>query len=166
MAKGGIVLGVIALLLGAGGLGFGLITWINQQSTQLTQSPPEFWYDYKEEIYTPPDLIYVNVPDLYVIVELVDAAMVHLLFTASSRILPDTLGFADMLFYFWIDGVQLTDPFTRAGPYQGDATYQYYPVVLQHSQILAAGIHNISITVFSETAGNFIRSSCLSVTLY
>jgi len=45
MGKGGAVLGVIALILGAGALGFGLITWIDQGKT-------DFWYDYKEDIYT------------------------------------------------------------------------------------------------------------------
>jgi len=71
-----------------------------------------------------------------------------------------------MIFYFWIDGVRLTNPFTRAGPYQGDATYQYYPVTLQYSQTLSKGTHNISIVVISETAGNLIRSSSLAVTRY
>ena len=71
-----------------------------------------------------------------------------------------------MIFYFWIDGVRLIDPFTRAGPYQGDVTYQYYSVALQHSQVLNAGIHNISISVISETPGNLMRSSCLAVNRY
>ena len=159
MGKGGVVLGILALLLGAGGLGFGLINWMSQSKTT-------FWYDYKEDIFTPPDLEYVTVPDLFVVIELDANAMIHMLFTASTRILPDPVSFADMLFYFWIDGVRLTDPFTRAGPYQGDATYQYYPVVLQHAQTLTAGTHNISIVVFSETAGNFMRSSALSVNRY
>jgi hypothetical protein len=159
MAKGGIILGIIALILGAGGLGFGLITWIDQGKT-------DFWYDYKEDIYTPPDLVYETVPDLFVIVSLDTTATIHILFTTSTRILPNPGSYADMIFYFWIDGVRLSDPFTRAGPFQGTATYQYYPVVLQHSLILSAGIHNISISVISETAGNFMRSSCLAVTRY
>ena len=159
MGKGGIVLGIFALILGASGLAFGLITWIDQGKT-------DFWYDYKEDIYTPPYLEYVTIPDLYVIVKLDTSSTVHLLFTTSTRILPDPIGFADMFFYFWIDGVRLLNPFTRAGPYQGDATYQYYPVALQHSQILSAGSHNITIVVISEKAGNFMRSSGLAVTRY
>jgi len=98
MGKSGVVLGVIALLLGAGGLTFGLLTWIDQGKT-------EFWYDYEEATYTPPYLEYVNVPDLYVIAVLDAPSTVHILFTTSTRILPDPAIFADMLFYFWIDGV-------------------------------------------------------------
>ncbi len=159
MAKGGIILGIIALILGASGLGFGMITWIDQGKTN-------FWYDYKQDIFTPPFAEYVTVPDLYVIVSLEAPATVHMLFTTSTRILPDPISFADMIFYFWIDGSRLLNPFTRAGPFEGDATYQYYPVAMQHSQLLSAGVHNISIVVFSETAANFMRESSLAVTRY
>jgi len=159
MGKGGVIIGILGLLIAAGGLTLGLITFIDQGKT-------DFWYDYKEATYTPPDMEYVTVPDLYVIVELDAPSILHILFTTSVKILPDPVSFADMLFYFWIDGVRLFDPFTRAGPYQGDATYQYYSVALQHSQVLNAGIHNISISVISETPGNLMRSSCLAVNRY
>ncbi|MFX1379751.1 MAG: hypothetical protein ACFFA4_11740 [Promethearchaeota archaeon] len=157
MGKGGIILGIIGLLLGASGLGFGLILFIDQGKR-------DFWYDYEATIYTPPYAEFKTVPDLFVIIGLDSPAIVHLLFTTSTRILPDPVSFADMIFYFWIDGVRLTEPFTRAGPYEGDATYQYYPVTLQYSQTLSAGIHNISVVVFSETAGNNMRHSSLAIT--
>ncbi|MHA2039525.1 MAG: hypothetical protein ACW98X_24150 [Promethearchaeota archaeon] len=166
MGKGGTILGMIALIIGIGGLGFGFIAWTDQGDTYVYHGSAEFWYDYKEDIYTPPDSVYINIPDLYLIFTLNSSATVHMLFTTSTRILPDPLSFADMIFYFWIDGVRLLAPFTRAGPFEGDATYQYYPVALQHSQILSAGTHNVSIVVFSETAGNFVRSSCLAITRY
>ena len=159
MGNGGVILGLIALLLSASGLTFGLITWIDQGKT-------DFWYDYKEATYTPPALDYYIVPDLYLIIELNAPATVHMIFTTSTRVLPNPAGIVDMKFYFWIDGERLFDPFTRAGPYQGDATYQYYPVTLQHSLTLSAGIHNISIVVFSEEASNFMRHSGLAITRY
>ncbi|MFX1429070.1 MAG: hypothetical protein ACFFCY_02750 [Promethearchaeota archaeon] len=159
MGKGGIILGIIALILGAGGFGFGIVTWMDQGKR-------DFWYVYNENIFTPPHLEYVTIPDLYVIVNLDAPATVHMLFTTSTRILPDPVTFADMIFYFWIDGVRLTQPFTRAGPYQGDATYQYYPVALQYAQTLSAGVHNISVSVITEVAGNNIRHSSLAVNRY
>ncbi|MFW9819773.1 MAG: hypothetical protein ACFFE5_09200 [Candidatus Thorarchaeota archaeon] len=161
MGKGGVVLGVLALLVGTSGLGFGLVTWINQG-----QQDTNFWFDYKEEEFVPTDLIFTTIPELYVIINLDTPASVYMLFTTSTKILPNPATFADMLFYFWIDGSRLLNPFTRAGPYQGDATYQYYPVVLQHSQILTGGVHNISVVVFSEIAGNLIRESALAINLY
>jgi hypothetical protein len=178
MAKGGVVLGVLALLIGASGLGFGLITWINQNAEQgvvqgetwhtivVTNTTIEFWYIYKEEIFTPTDLVYTPVPGLYALIDLNVSTPVYMLFTTSTKILPNPVSYSDMLFYFWIDGVRLDHPFTRAGPYQGDATYQYYPVTLQHFQLLSAGIHNISVGVFSEIAGNFMRDSALAITRF
>ena len=70
------------------------------------------------------------------------------------------------MFIIWIDGLRLTQPFTRAGPYEGDATYQYYPVALQYAQTLSAGVHNISVSVITEVAGNNIRHSSLAVNRY
>jgi hypothetical protein len=156
MGKGGVVLGLIGLLIGAGGLTLGLITFIGQQRM-------DFWYDYEEAQYYPPDLEYQTIADLYVIVDLDAPSTLHILFTTSTRILPNPASFADIIFYFWIDGVRLLDPITRAGPYEGDATYQYYPVALQHLQAFSAGTHNISIVVWSETAGNMIRSSSIAI---
>jgi hypothetical protein len=159
MGRGGVIVGVVALILGASGLGFGLITWIDQGKT-------DFWYDYKELEYYPPFAEFVTVPELYVIVELNAPATVHIIFSTSTRILPDPVSFADIFFYFWIDDERLLNPYTRAGPYEGDATYQYYPVILQHSLTLSAGTHNISIVVFSETSGNLIRQSSIAVIRY
>jgi len=170
MGKGGVILGIIALLIGGGGLGLAVLNWSTLGSLEIPEIPespatPEtdFWYSYKEAVYTPPDLEYVTVPDLFVIVDLTNVTTLHLLFTTSTRILPDPLSFADMIFRFYIDGAQINNPFTRAGPYEGSATYQYIPVALQHSLTMSAGTHNISIIVISETAGNFMRESCLAV---
>jgi hypothetical protein len=169
MGKGGVILGIIALLIGAGGLSLAAINWLKLGSLEIPEIPevptsPEidFWYSYKESIYTPPYLEYVTVPNLFVIVELSNMTNLHLLFTTSTRILPDPISFADMIFYFWIDGARLQHPFTRAGPYEGTATYQYIPVALQFVLELPIGVHNISITVISETAGNFMRDSTLT----
>jgi len=169
MGKGGVILGIIALLIGGGGLGLAVLNWSELGSLEIPEIPttPEkdFWYSYKEAIYTPPDLNYVTVPDLFVIVELSNMTTLHLLFTTSTRILPDPVSFADMIFYFWIDGTRLLNPFTRAGPYEGTATYQYIPVALQFVLEMSTGTHNISISVFSETAGNLMRDSVLAVNI-
>jgi hypothetical protein len=169
MGKGGVILGIIALLIGGGGLVLAVFNWSELGSLEIPEVPttPEkdFWYSYRESIYTPPDLEYVTIPNLFVIVELSNMTTLHLLFTTSTRILPDPVSFADMLFYFWIDGTRLLHPFTRAGPYEGTATYQYIPVALQFVLELPTGTHNISISVFSETAGNFMRESTLTVSM-
>ena len=159
MGKGGVIMGILGLLIGAGALALGFITFTNQQRM-------DFWYDSEVEPYYPPYVEYETIPNLYVIVELDAPSTLHILFTTSARILPNPASFADIIFYLYLDGVRLLDPYTRAGPFEGDATYQYYPVALQYSQIFSAGIHNISIIVWSETAGNMLRSSFIAVNRY
>ena len=54
MGKGGAVLGLLGMLLGAGGLGFAFIVWNNQNTleTQLTGlAPQDIWYRYYEDIF-------------------------------------------------------------------------------------------------------------------
>jgi len=51
-------------------------------------------------------------------------------FSASTKILPDPISYADILFYFMIDGVRLVNPYARVGPYEGQATYNYLSVCL------------------------------------
>jgi len=57
MGKGGTILGIIGILIGAGGLGFGLITW-------TTQSQVKIWNDYEPAYFTAPDSSYETIPNL------------------------------------------------------------------------------------------------------
>jgi hypothetical protein len=168
MGKGGVILGIIALIIGGGGLGLAFLNWSELGSLEIPEVPttPEkdFWYSYREAFYYPPGLEYVTVPNLFIIVELSNITTLHLLFTTSTKIVPDPFGYADMLFYFWIDGTMLLNPVTRAGPFQENSTYQFIPVALQFVLLeMPTGTHNISISVFSETPGNGMRSSVLAV---
>ena len=49
MGKGGSILGIIALLLGAGGLGFGFITWNTQNSMQTNLTAQDIWSQYDKD---------------------------------------------------------------------------------------------------------------------
>jgi len=62
MGKVGTILGIIGILLGAGGLGFGFINWGNQSQVRI-------WNDYESNIFTPTTLVYETIPNLYVIVD-------------------------------------------------------------------------------------------------
>ena len=56
MGKGGIILGLIGLLLGASGLGLGVINFMNQ---------PSVYYSYRDTDYMPsPALQYLSIPNL------------------------------------------------------------------------------------------------------
>ena len=160
MGKAGIILGIIGILIGSVGLGFGFITWINQSQVNI-------WNDYEPDYFTAPDLSYEAIPDLYVIVDLRAPVQLYVTFSASTRILPDPVSFADIFFFIMIDGTRLLNPFTRVGPYRGTSTYDYHSVTLQYfNASFPAGRHNISIAYWSETAGNVIRECLLTVQSY
>ena len=90
MGKGGIILGLIGLLLGAGGLGFGVINYMNQ---------PTNYYSYRDTDFTPsPALSYIPIPSLALVFEISGPVCLHLLFTCSARCYGDTVSFSDLLF--------------------------------------------------------------------
>jgi hypothetical protein len=157
--KGGAALALIALLIGAGGAGFAFYTWFTQPDV------PQFWGIMDEDIVIPPYLDYGSVITLEF--DLTGNYTLHLLYTGSAKILPNPSTFADTLFYFAINGERLLAPFTRAGPYEGNDTYDYIPVTLQHVIVNAgAGHFNITVLAMNEIVGNFVRSNCLTVTAY
>ena len=170
MSRAGVTLAIIGIIIGASGIWFGYTAWSNQAEIQArltnvedqvsSQSPQGFWYSSNETIFTPTALDYEVVPNMNISMEIGAPVSLYLSFTSSARVLPDPASFADILFYFAMDGVRLTSPFTRVGPYQGQDTYDYHSVSLTYVIDEASpGVHNFAIVVFSETAGNFIRES-------
>ena len=160
MAKSGAVLGIIGILIGVGGLGFGIVNWMSQPT--IPYEPQ--WYNYRDTDYTPsPAMIYIPIPDISIVFALEVPMSLHLLFTCSARCLGDAVSFSDLFFYFMINSVQQTDmPWTRVGSYESNTNYEYYSVSLQHViDLVTPGIYNITVVVLTERIGNFIRESSL-----
>ena len=177
MSRAGVALAIIGIIIGASGFWFGYTAWSSQAEIQArltnaedqlnSQSPQGFWYATNEAIFTPTDLVYEVVPNMNITLEIGVPVSLYLSFSSSARILPDSATFADILFYFMLDGERLTSPFTRVGPYQGQDTYDYYSLSLTHVIDEASpGIHEFTIVVFSETPGNFIRGSTFVITSF
>jgi len=161
MAKGGVILGIIALLLGAGGLGFGIINWMNQ--------PEPHWYSYHDnEFYPSPIATYLPIPNISITFSLDKPMSLHLLFTCSARCLGDPISFSDLIFYFMINDIrQINMPWARVGSYESNTNYEYYSVSLQHYiEAFPAGTYNITVVVLTERVGNFIRESSLWIRSY
>ncbi len=174
MAKAGIALAIIGIIIGASGFWFGYSAWSNQADIQArlagaeeqlnSQSPQRLWYSQSEDIFTPSELVYEAVPNMNISIDLDAPVSLHLTFTSAARILPDPASFSDILFYFVVDGVRLTSPFTRVGSYEGQATYEYHSVTMTHVINEASpGHHDFAIVVISEYAGNFIRESTFTI---
>ena len=125
MGKGGIILGLIGLLLGASGLGLGVINFMSQ---------PTIYYSYRDTDYMPtPALVYIPIPHLALVFEISGPVSLHPLFTCSARCYGDAVSFSDLFFYFMINDVRQTDmPWARTGGYESNTNYEYSTVSLQH----------------------------------
>ncbi|MFW9823760.1 MAG: hypothetical protein ACFFE4_12530 [Candidatus Thorarchaeota archaeon] len=160
MGKGGVILGILGILLGAGGIGFGVLNWMNQPVGMVEPQ----WYSYSNDIFTPtPAAVYLPIPNISIVFELGKPMSLHLLFTCSARCLGDAASFSDFIFYFMINGIRQTDmPWARVGSYQSNTNYEYYTVSLQHYiDAMPPDVYNITVVVLSERVGNFVRESSL-----
>ena len=160
MGKGGIILGLIGLLLGAGGLGIGVFNYMNQ---------PTVYYSYRDTDYTPnPALVYIPIPTLEIVFEIGSPVSLHVLFTCSARCFNDSVSFSDLFFYFMINDVRQTDmPWARTGGYESNTNYEYSTVSLQHYfTLITPGPYNITVVVLSERLGNHIREASLWIQSY
>lgn len=160
LGKGGIVLGIIGMLLGAGGLGFGFYTWMVQTNIQGRN----VWSVYNGDVFTPtPAGEYKVTPNLALIFDLATPMSLQLVFTSSARVNGDPASYSDLFFYFMINNVRQLTPWTRVGSFESGSTTEYYSVCLQQFAVFPAGHYNITISVLSERAGNFIRESTLTI---
>jgi hypothetical protein len=161
MGKGAIVLGLIGLLIGAGGLTFGIIAW-STINTEMNIN--NSWYDENNGPFsiTPPFTV-LEIPNLNVTFDLNRPASVYLSFTCHALITAAS-GYSTAFFYFAIDGVLLTSPSNRVGTFQGGSTNDYYSVTLQHLiEVMAAGSHNITVRVSTDNTGNVLTYMTLYV---
>jgi len=167
MGKGGTVLGLIGMLLGAGGLGFAFIVWNNQNTieTQLTGlAPQEIWYRYYEDIFdVDVQNTYLTIPNMSTSIDLTTQSSIHLLFTCSAATIGN-LGRSDVMIYFYIDETIISNPSARVGSNAGDPSAFYHSVTLQlYIAGWSAGTHNISMFVRSTVITNQLQYCALTV---
>jgi len=165
MGKGGAVLGILGLLIGTGGLAFGIINWINQPT--IPYEP--HWYSYHDnEFYPSPISVYKPIPNISIVFELNTPMSLHLLFTCSARCHGEVGSFSDLFFYFMINDVRQMDmPWARVGSYESNTNYEYYTVSLQHYiDLMTPGVYNITVVLLTERLGNFIRQSSFWIHAY
>lgn len=152
MAKGsGKVLGIIAILLGATGLTFGVISWVNVGQVSVKQS----WSDTK-------DLHAVSttgaeITDFSVAMSLNTGESVYVLFTCTVR----CDGFWVEL-YVYIDGIR-TSGHTRISR-ETVGGYLDYSAAIQHvNNTLAVGTHSITIWARTDDSNTVILDCVLFV---
>ena len=169
MGKGGIILGLIGFLLGASGLGLGVINFMNQPTIDYSVNGPTIYYSYRDTDYMPdPEGVYISIPNISLVFEIGGPVSLHLLFTCSARCFNDSASFSDLFFYFMINDVRQTDmPWARTGGYESNTNYEYSTVSLLHYFTLTTpGEYNITVVVLSESIPNHIREASLWIRSY
>jgi len=161
MGKAGPVLGLIGILLGAGGLIFG---FINLSSNQSIENLTNTLYDENDGPFSiNPAFTVLEIPNLNVSFTLGTPASAYLSFTCHASITAST-GHSSAFVFFAIDGVNFDTIHNRVGTFQGGSTTDYYSVNLQYLiKNLAAGSHNVTIRVSSDNTGNFLSDMTLYV---
>lgn len=164
MGKGGTILGLIGVLLGAGALGFGFYTWYTQP-TEYT--PGEMWHRYYEDIYDVDTInTYLPIPNMTISIDLTIFSSIELLFTCLAYT-DGTAGRSDLTFNYYIDELIISNPNARVGTYDGEPTTYYHSVSLHYfSEGWTVGVHNITVFVRSTVAINSIQYCALMVQSY
>ncbi|MFX1575128.1 MAG: hypothetical protein ACFFB0_20515 [Promethearchaeota archaeon] len=170
----GVVVAILGLLIGIGGLGFGVYSYFtfsgkiaNLNEQMDGKIVKGMWYAESLTDWTP-SAINTNesITGLTINFVLNEGESVYFSFI-SRAIIYAYSGQTYMRFTFRIDGIILDAPFTVAGGYGIDETFLYIPVALQYStDILAAGNHTVSVIALKSYALNFIRHSTLIVQTY
>ena len=161
MAKGGIVLGLIGILLGAGGLGFGIFTW---SVLQTNAENTETWYKSDDTTFAvSPAATVLELTNLTITFELTSTASVYMSFSCVVEIFP--LGGSSTVFFFYkVDGVILSNPTVEVGNVNAGSLRGYYSVNLQHYiENMSPGMHNITPQVSSGTDINLLSEMSLFV---
>lgn len=165
MGKAGSILGIIGILLGAGGLGFGFMAWNIQNSMQANLTAQDIWYQYDGDLFTVnPSHTYLQIPNISIVFDLATTASIHILFTCNAVIFPDPIDYAGITFYFSVDGIRLIEPRADVGSYEGSSTNVYFSVAFQHFiPSFSSGTHNITVMVYSADTTNYVRLCSLTI---
>ncbi|MFX0037593.1 MAG: hypothetical protein ACFE9I_18390 [Candidatus Hermodarchaeota archaeon] len=166
MGKGSTALGVIGLILAAGGLGFGGLAWLSVSrviNEVESFSEQEIWYKFNDTIFnSDPVYSYLTCSGLTVEFELGPNESVYFSFTARAHIEVKT-GWSRITTYFKVDGVLETDPSAEVGMYNGAFTVNFM-LALQHVRHdLSPGLHNVTVVLYGDYSGNYIYKSSLFV---
>ena len=188
MGKGGTVLGLIGIILGAGGLGFGYFIWAGQATIEATLTNMQsdlndtqtglnatqtglndleaqsIWYQFdKDMFYGNPKNTFLPITNMSIIFELETNASIYILFTSRAG-MQTSWTWTRTQFFFSIDEVLLQNPYAQVGTIQNTNQMVYYSVALQHYiPDFSAGTHNVTVIMRAEHENNFVSECALSI---
>ena len=166
MGKGGTILSLIGLILGAGGIGLGGYAWViasNLENRVETIYEQTTWYKENETTFqcNPPNL-YLTFSGLTIEFELGVNESVYFSFMAWAHTEP-IVGWSKIWIYFRIDGIRDVDQHAEVGTYNGDEMANFMIPLQDVRDDLSTGIHTITIDIYGTSSANYISHSSLFV---
>ena len=168
MGKSGTTLGIISLILAAGGLGLGSLAWVSviHIETQVASfSEQNTWYRYNGTAFNcDPASTYLTFSGLTVEFELGTGESVYFSFNAQAHTEDVPSSWSRIYVYFRVDGIMQFDPSAEVGCYFGDYGILDFMLNLQDVRDdLAPGTHHVTIVIWGDTTANYIHKSSLFV---
>ena len=165
MGKGATVLGIIGLILAAGGLGLGGLAWLSVSSIEnqvASFSEQNTWYKFNDTVFICDPATYLTFSGLMVEFELGPNESVYFSFTARAHT-EAVPGWSRITVYFRVDGIFEFDPSAEVGTYNGAFTVNFM-LTLQHVRNdLSPGVHNVTVAIRGDSTANYIHYSTLLV---
>lgn len=149
-------LAILALIIGIGGLGFGIFTYFTlNQNTQTESSVHHTYFDSRTTAYTSPaEDSWYEITDLSITFQVASGESVYFLFTCAAYLSPVS-GVWLMRFQLNIDDTSITESRTMVGLATNDVSYMYFSVALQYEDsAVLAGSHEVTVETYRECAGN------------
>ena len=164
MGKGSTVLGVIALILGAGGLGLGGLAWISVSRVETQVTNQNSWFKYNNTAFnSDPVGPYLIFSGLTIEFNLGLGESVYFSFSSWAHIEAVPGGWSRIIVYFRVDGVMELSPNTIVGMYMGDFTNHYSVHLQDVRDDLLPGMHTVTVVISGTYSANYIRESSLFV---
>ncbi|MHA2284005.1 MAG: hypothetical protein ACXAC5_24470 [Promethearchaeota archaeon] len=167
MGRGGTILGLIGLILGAGGIGLGGFAWLtvsNLETQLLNFGVQTTWYKENDTTFSSfPSGTYLTFSGLTIEFQLGSNESVYFSFTAWARITRVPGDWSLLWVYFRVDGILDTSRCIRIGTWDGDS-FDDFSISLQDvRQDLPIGVHNVTVAIYGTSSGNYISDSSLFV---
>lgn len=180
MGKGNATLGVLALILAAGGLGLGGYAWISisRVETQVASFSEQdniiiynntcvnntTWYKFNGPAFTcNPTGTYLTFSALTIEFELGPNESVYFSYTARAHTEAVPGAWSRIVVYFRVDGILQSDPNAEVGMYNGDFTINFMLHLQTVRSDLSAGIHNVTVVIWGDSTANYVYKSTLIV---
>ena len=167
MGKSSTVLGVIALILGAGGLGLGglaLISVSRVETQVATFSEQNTWYKYNDTTFRcDPIQTYLTFTGLTIEFELGPNESVYFSFTSMAHTEQNIGAWSRILILFRVDGISRLNPNAEVGAYNLGLTTHSMIFLQDVRDDLSPGVHNVTIVIRGDPAANYIWKSSLFV---